>query len=120
MGLGVLGKVSKNKFLNRVRRMDEVLIISGVLYEYRVFKEDAVLTTAASMTDEEACMLTVAGTTTWMSMNGQRPPGSPGGKGELVLIQGTGVLTAYRLLRLLVLLVLLFFPAPRTKANEVK
>lgn len=32
----------------------------------------------------------VAGITAWMAMNGQRPLGSPGGKGEVVLIQGTG------------------------------
>ncbi len=42
------------------------------------------------MSDEEACTLTVAGITAWMAMNGQRPLGSPGGKGEVVLIQGTG------------------------------
>lgn len=25
-----------------------------------------------------------------MAMNGTRPPGSPGGKGEVILVQGTG------------------------------
>lgn len=67
-----------------------MLTKSGVLCEYRIFKENAVLATPVSMTDEEACTLTVAGITAWMSMNGQRPLGSPGGKGEMVLIQGTG------------------------------
>jgi len=28
--------------------------------------------------------------TAWMAMNGTRPLGSPGGKGEVILIQGTG------------------------------
>lgn len=40
------------------------------------------------MSDEEACTIQVAGITAWMAMNGQRPLGSPGGKGEVVLIQG--------------------------------
>lgn len=62
----------------------------GVLCEYRIFKEDALLCTPRSLSDEEACTLQVAGTTAWMAMNGTRPLGSPGGKGEVILIQGTG------------------------------
>lgn len=62
----------------------------GVLCEYRIFKEDAVLPTPRSLSDEEACTLQVAGTTAWMAMNGTRSLGSPGGEGEVILIQGTG------------------------------
>ncbi|KUJ24001.1 quinone reductase [Mollisia scopiformis] len=62
----------------------------GVSCEYRIFEEDALLPVPESMSDEEACTMTVAGITAWMAMNGQRPLGSPGGQEEVVLIQGTG------------------------------
>jgi hypothetical protein len=42
------------------------------------------------LSDDEACTLQVAAMTAWMAMNGTRPLGSPGGKGEVILIQGTG------------------------------
>lgn len=62
----------------------------GVLTEYRIFDDFAVVATPKYLTDEEACTLQIAGTTAWMAINGMRPLGSPGGKGETVLIQGTG------------------------------
>ena len=42
------------------------------------------------LTDEEASTLPIAGVTAWMAINGMRPLGQAGGKGEKVLIQGTG------------------------------
>jgi NADPH:quinone reductase-like Zn-dependent oxidoreductase len=66
------------------------MLFLGVLCEWRIFKEDALLPTPKGMTDVEACTLQVAGVTAWMAMNGLRPLGSPGGKGEVILIQGTG------------------------------
>jgi NADPH:quinone reductase-like Zn-dependent oxidoreductase len=62
----------------------------GVLCEYRIFDEDAIFATPSYLSDDEACTLQVAAMTAWMAMNGTRPLGSPGGKGEVVLIQGTG------------------------------
>ncbi|RDW77098.1 quinone reductase [Coleophoma cylindrospora] len=62
----------------------------GVLCQYRVFKDYALVPTPAYMSDDEACTLQVAGTTAWMAMNGLRPLGHPGGQGETVLLQGTG------------------------------
>jgi NADPH:quinone reductase-like Zn-dependent oxidoreductase len=67
-----------------------LLRIVGVLCEYRIFKENALLATPDYMSDDEACTLNVAGVTAWMAVNGTRPIGSPGGKGEVILIQGTG------------------------------
>ena len=46
--------------------------------------------TPEGISDDEACTLQVAGTTAWMATNGTRPIGHPGGKGEAILIQGTG------------------------------
>ncbi|RDW64150.1 quinone reductase [Coleophoma crateriformis] len=62
----------------------------GVLCQYRVFKDYALVPTPAYMSDDEACTLQVAGTTAWMAMNGLRPLGHPGGQRETVLLQGTG------------------------------
>jgi hypothetical protein len=42
------------------------------------------------MSDDEACTLGGAGTTARMAVNGMRPLGQPRGKGEIVLLQGTG------------------------------
>jgi NADPH:quinone reductase-like Zn-dependent oxidoreductase len=42
------------------------------------------------LSDDEACTLQIAGTTAWMAVNGTRPLGSPGGQGEVILVQGTG------------------------------
>ena len=69
----------------------------GVLTEYRIFEEGAVLKVPLYLTDEEACTFTIAGTTAWMSLQGFRPLGQPGGKGETVLLIGTGGVSIFGL-----------------------
>ncbi|TVY27068.1 Zinc-type alcohol dehydrogenase-like protein [Lachnellula hyalina] len=64
--------------------------LPGVLAEYRVFPDYALVRKPAYLTDEQACTLPIAGVTAWMAINGMRPLGQAGGKGETVLIQGTG------------------------------
>ena len=66
------------------------LPLPGVLCEYRVFPETGLVRAPGYLSDEEACTLPIAGVTAWMAVNGMRPLGSPGGRGETVLIQGTG------------------------------
>lgn len=66
------------------------LPLPGVLAEYRVFSAASLVAAPSYMSDEEACTLPIAAMTAWMAMNGMRPMGQPGGKGEKVLIQGTG------------------------------
>ncbi|KAF7889121.1 hypothetical protein EAF00_009421 [Botryotinia globosa] len=62
----------------------------GCLQQYRVFDAEGLVRKPEYLTDEEACTLPIAGVTAWMAINGMRPLGQPGGKGETVLIQGTG------------------------------
>ena len=66
------------------------LPLPGVLAEYRVFDAEGLVRKPEYLTDEEAATLPIAALTAWMAMNGMRPLGQPGGKGETVLIQGTG------------------------------
>jgi NADPH:quinone reductase-like Zn-dependent oxidoreductase len=66
------------------------LPLAGVLAEYRVFPEYGLVKAPSYLSDEEASTLPIAGLTAWMAINGMRPLGQPGGKGETVLIQGTG------------------------------
>lgn len=66
------------------------LPLQGVLQDYRVFLETGLVKVPGYLTDEEASCLPVAAVTAWMSLNGMRPMGQPGGKGEVVLVQGTG------------------------------
>lgn len=66
------------------------LPLPGVLAEHRVFDAEGLVEKPAYLTAEEACTLPIAGLTAWMAMNGMRILGQPGGKGETVLIQGTG------------------------------
>lgn len=66
------------------------LPLQGVLAEYRVFGEEGLVRKPGYLGDEEAATLPIAAMTAWMAVNGMRPLGSPGGKGEKVLIQGTG------------------------------
>lgn len=66
------------------------LPLPGVLAEYRVFSADGLVRKPEYLSDEEACTLPIAGVTAWMAINGMRPLGQAGGKGETVLIQGTG------------------------------
>ena len=66
------------------------LPLEGVLQEYRIFNAEGLVRKPAYLSDVEACTLPIAGMTAWMAINGMRPFGQPGGKGEVVLIQGTG------------------------------
>ncbi|RSL62928.1 hypothetical protein CEP54_005455 [Fusarium duplospermum] len=66
------------------------LPLDGVLQTHRVFPDDALLKAPEYMSDEEASCLTIAALAAWMAMNQFRPLGQPGGKGEIVLLQGTG------------------------------
>lgn len=66
------------------------LPLPGVLAEYRVFPDYGLVKPPAYLSAEEASTLPIAGVTAWMAINGMRPLGQPGGKGEKVLIQGTG------------------------------
>ncbi|OJJ04281.1 hypothetical protein ASPVEDRAFT_43754 [Aspergillus versicolor CBS 583.65] len=63
---------------------------SGVLATHRAFPEHALVRAPNYLSDEEASTLPIAAVTAWMSINGMRPMGAPGGKGEYVLLQGTG------------------------------
>ncbi|ETN37031.1 uncharacterized protein HMPREF1541_08019 [Cyphellophora europaea CBS 101466] len=62
----------------------------GVLAEYRLFENWAVVKVPHYLTDEEAATFPIAGTTAWMAINGFRPIGQPGGEGQTMLVQGTG------------------------------
>ncbi|OJI79661.1 hypothetical protein ASPTUDRAFT_33930 [Aspergillus tubingensis CBS 134.48] len=62
----------------------------GVLATHRVFAEDALIEAPKHMSDEEACTLPIASVTAWMAINGTRPLGQNGGRGEYILLQGTG------------------------------
>lgn len=64
--------------------------LEGVLQDYRVFPEHGLVKVPDYLTDEEASCLPVAAVTAWMAINGLRPLGQAGGKGEVVLLQGTG------------------------------
>jgi NADPH:quinone reductase-like Zn-dependent oxidoreductase len=64
--------------------------LDGVLQEYKVFDAEGLVSKPAYLSDEEAATLPIAGLTAWMAVNGMRTLGQPGGKGEKVLIQGTG------------------------------
>lgn len=63
---------------------------SGVLTTHRVFPVYGLVNVPRYLTDDEACTLPIAGVTAWMSINGMRQSGGVGGKGEIVLLQGTG------------------------------
>ncbi|KAK2748912.1 hypothetical protein FQN57_007195 [Myotisia sp. PD_48] len=66
------------------------LPLPGVLATHRVFPAYALVKAPDYLTDEEACTLPIAAVTAWMSINGMRPMGQPGGKDEYVLLLGTG------------------------------
>lgn len=63
----------------------------GVLTEYRCFPAEALVAVPDYMTNEEACCISIASVTAWLSINGMRPMGQPARDTcETVLIQGTG------------------------------
>ncbi|KAL1900581.1 hypothetical protein Sste5346_002304 [Sporothrix stenoceras] len=66
------------------------LPLPGVLQTYRVFPSVGLMPAPSYLSDIEACCLPIASITAWMAINGMRPLGQPGGKGEVVLLQGTG------------------------------
>lgn len=66
------------------------LPLQGVLQDYRVYPEQGLVRVPDYLSNEEASCLPVAAVTAWMSINGFRPMGHSGGKGEVVLVQGTG------------------------------
>lgn len=63
---------------------------SGVLATHRAFPEHALVKCPDYLSDEEASTLPIAAVTAWMAINGMRPMGQSGGKGEYILLQGTG------------------------------
>lgn len=62
----------------------------GVLQDYRVFPETGLVRVPDYLSDDQASCLPIAALTAWMAINWTRPLGQPGGKGEVVLVQGTG------------------------------
>lgn len=66
------------------------LPLEGCLQDYRVFPEQGLVKVPDYLSDEEASCLPIAAVTAWMSINTGRPIGQPGGKGDVILVQGTG------------------------------
>lgn len=66
------------------------LPLEGCLQDYRVFSAQGLVPVPDYLSDEEASCLPIAAVTAWMSINTGRPLGQPGGKGEVILVQGTG------------------------------
>ncbi|KDN71269.1 putative zinc-binding dehydrogenase [Colletotrichum sublineola] len=64
--------------------------LEGVLQSYRVFSAEGLVKAPKHLSDEQAACLPIAAVTAWMSINQFRPLGQPGGKGEVVVCQGTG------------------------------
>ncbi|KAK1977716.1 zinc-binding dehydrogenase [Colletotrichum cereale] len=64
--------------------------LEGVLQSYRVFSAEGLVKAPKHLSDEQAACLPIAALTAWMSINQFRPLGQPGGKGEVVVCQGTG------------------------------
>lgn len=66
------------------------LPLEGVLQTHRVFPATGLVAAPGHLTDDEAACLPIAAVTAWMSINQFRPLGQPGGRGEVVVLQGTG------------------------------
>lgn len=79
------GQVTENQLAGSLG-----LPLDGVLATHRIFPAHGLVLAPAFMSDEEACTLTIAALTAWMSINGMRPMGHNGGKDEYILLQGTG------------------------------
>ncbi|TIA34468.1 zinc-binding dehydrogenase [Aureobasidium pullulans] len=69
------------------------LPLEGVLQEYRVFPDTALVTVPDYLSNEEAATLPIAGTTAFMAMNWMQPMGKPISNPETTVLfqmQGTG------------------------------
>jgi NADPH:quinone reductase-like Zn-dependent oxidoreductase len=64
--------------------------LDGVLATYRVFPNTGLVHTPEYLSDEEASCLPIAAVTAWMAINGMERDEYVRGKGETVLLQGTG------------------------------
>ncbi len=64
--------------------------LDGVLQTYRVFPTTGLVKCPEYLSDEEGACLPIAAVTAWMSINGFREIGRPGGEGETIVLQGTG------------------------------
>lgn len=62
----------------------------GVLQDYRVFPETGLVRVPDYLSDDQASCLPIAALTAWMAINGTRPLGQSGGKGQVIQVQGTG------------------------------
>ncbi|EXJ81708.1 alcohol dehydrogenase [Capronia coronata CBS 617.96] len=94
VGDRVLSTFSQSHLTGQVKAKDLAsglgLPLDGVLQTYRVFPVTGLVKAPDYLSDEAASTLPIAGVTAWMSINGMRPMGSPGGRGETILVQGTG------------------------------
>jgi NADPH:quinone reductase-like Zn-dependent oxidoreductase len=94
IGDRVLSTFNQTHLTGQIKAKDMVsglgLPLDGVLQTYRVFPTTGLVKVPDYLTVEEACTLPIAAVTAWMSINGMRPMNFPGGKGETVLLQGTG------------------------------
>jgi NADPH:quinone reductase-like Zn-dependent oxidoreductase len=68
--------------------------VDGVLTEYRVFDQSALVATPAHLSDEEAATLPCAALTAWSALSGGHAPLQPG---DWVLVQGTGGVSVFAL-----------------------
>lgn len=66
------------------------LPLPGVLCTHRVFPSNGLIKAPENLSNQEGATLAIAGVTAWMAINSTRPVGQPGGKGETILLQGTG------------------------------
>ena len=62
----------------------------GSLQTHRVFPTTGLVRTPEYLTDEEASCLPIAALTAWMAINHFQPIGQPRGKGDTIVLQGTG------------------------------
>ncbi|PSK42087.1 hypothetical protein B9Z65_4001 [Elsinoe australis] len=94
IGTRVLSTFNQSHLSGQIRAPDMAtglgLPLPGVLATHRVFPATGLVRCPSYLSDGEACTLPIAAVTAWMSLNGMRPMGRPGGRGERVLVQGTG------------------------------
>lgn len=94
VGDRVLSIFNQTHLTGQIKAKDMVsglgLPLDGVLQTYRVFPATGLVRAPEYLSDEEASTLPIAAMTAWMAINGMRPINQPGGKGETVLLQGTG------------------------------